>query len=171
MLGLAACLAFLAPSASAAGCAGGGKSPKQLSDGQMQSATLCLINAQRQRHGLGSLNTDRKLRKAAAGHSNAMVRRDFFSHFGPSGSSIQSRISGSGYLSGARSYLFGEVIGGGTASGGSPKSVVQAWMHSAPHRAAILNGSFKDLGIGIARGYPGRGGQGATFTIDFGRRG
>jgi uncharacterized protein YkwD len=167
---LLAGFAFLVPSASAAGCAGANKAPGQLSAGEMRSATHCLINAQRQRRGLGSLSSDRSLRKAAARHSNDMVRRDFFSHYSPGGSSIQTRIGGSGYLRGARSYLFGEVIGGGTARGGSPKSVVQAWMHSGPHRAAILNGSFKDLGVGVARGYPGKGSQGATFTVDFGRR-
>lgn len=164
-------LAFLAPSASAAGCAGASASPRQLSTSQMQQATLCLVNVQRHRHGLGTLRTDRRLRKAAVRHSNDMVGRDFFSHFSPGGSSTQSRIGGSGYLRGAHTYLYGEVIGGGTSRGGSPKNVVQAWMHSGPHRAAILNGAFKDLGVGVTHGYPGRGSRGATYTIDFGRKG
>jgi len=167
---LLAGLTLLAPGASAAGCSYAGKAPAQLSAPQLQKATLCMINAQRHRRGLGSLRSHTSLRKAAARHSNDMVRRDYFSHYGPGGSSIQTRISGSGYLRGANYFTFGEVIGGGTARGGSPKSVVKAWMHSGPHRAAILNGSFKDLGIGVARGYPGKGGQGATFTVDFGRR-
>ena len=170
-LTLLAGLAFLAPGASAAGCSGAGKAPAQLGSSQLQQATLCLINAQRHRHGLGSLRSDSKLRKAAARHSSDMVRRDYFSHYSPGGGSIQTRIGGSGYLRGAGSFVFGEVIGGGKARGGSPKSVVQAWMHSGPHRAAILNGSFKDLGIGITRGYPGKGSRGATFTVDFGRKG
>lgn len=168
---LLAGLALLVPTASAAGCRGAGKAPGKLSSSQIQRATLCMINAQRHRHGLGSLRSHRSLRRAAAHHSKDMVRRDYFSHFSPGGSSIQTRIGGSGYLRGARSFVFGEVIGGGTSRGGSPKSVVRAWMHSGPHRAAILNGSFKDLGIGVARGYPGRGSQGATFTVDLGRRG
>jgi uncharacterized protein YkwD len=168
---LLAGLALLAPSASAAGCSGAGALPGKLGNGKLQRATLCLVNAQRHRHGLGSLRTHSALRKAAARHSSDMVRRDYFSHYTPGGGSIQTRIGGSGYLRGARSFVFGEVIGGGTSRGGSPKSVVRAWMHSGPHRAAILNGSFKDLGIGVARGYPGRGGSGATYTIDFGRKG
>ncbi len=168
---LLAGLAFLAPSASAAGCSYASKAPAQLSSSQLQKSTLCMINAQRHRRGLGSLRSHAGLRKAAARHSNDMVRRDYFSHYGPGGSSIQTRISGSGYLRGASHYTFGEVIGGGMARSGSPKSVVRAWMHSGPHRAAILDGSFKDLGIGVARGFPGRGKQGATFTVDFGGRG
>jgi uncharacterized protein YkwD len=168
---LLAGLALLVPSASAAGCRGAGKAPGQLSAPKIQRATLCLINAQRHRHGLGSLHSNPKLRRAASHHSKDMVRRDYFSHFSPGGGSIQSRIGGSGYLRGARSFLFGEVIGGGTSQGGSPKGVVRAWMHSGPHRAAILNGAFRDLGIGVARGFPGTGSHGATFTVDFGRRG
>jgi uncharacterized protein YkwD len=164
---------FLLPASASAGggCKGARKAPAQLTEGELRGAALCLINRQRHRHGLRSLRTDRKLRKAATRHSTDMVRRDYFSHYTPGGGSIQTRIGGSGYLAGANSYLYGEVIGGGTGDGGSPMAIVQAWMHSAPHRAAILNGSFRDLGVGVARGFPGRGSRGATFTVDFGRRG
>jgi hypothetical protein len=34
----------------------------------------------------------------------------------------------------------------------------------------LLDGRYKDVGVGIALGAPGRGG-GATFTGDFGARG
>jgi uncharacterized protein YkwD len=152
------------------GCRGAGNAPAQLTAGQMRSATLCLINRQRHRHGLGSLHPDRSLRKAATRHSADMVKRNYFSHYSPGGGSIQTRIGGSGYLAGARSFRYGEVIGGGTANGGSPKRVMKAWMHSGPHRAAILTGAFRDLGIGVAKGFPGAGSRGATFTIDFGSR-
>ncbi len=152
-------------------CRGAGGNPNKMNSGDLRRATLCLINHQRHRHGLGSVHGDRSLRKAATGHSADMVHRDYFSHFSPGGGSIQTRIGGSGYLAGANSYLFGEIIGGGTAFGGSPKGVVKAWMHSPAHRSEILNGGFHDAGVGVAHGFPGRGGRGATFTIDFGRRG
>lgn len=170
---LLAAIAVLVPAPSfaiAGGCKGARKAPAQLTAGEMRKATLCLINRQRHRHGLGSLHPDRSLRKAATRHSGDMVRRDYFSHFSPGGGSIQTRIGGSGYFRGARSFQYGEVIGGGMAKGGSPKRVMRAWMHSGPHKAAILNGGFKDLGVGIAHGYPGRGKRGATFTVDFGSR-
>jgi uncharacterized protein YkwD len=152
------------------GCPGATATPAQLSEGEMRSATLCLLNKQRAEHGLGSLRSNHALAKAATRHSADMVRRDYFSHYTPGGGSIQTRIGGCGYLAGAHSYLYGEVIGGGTSGGGSPKSVVQAWMHSAPHRAAILTGGFHDLGIGAVHGFPGMGNRGATFTVDFGAR-
>ncbi|MGH2981373.1 MAG: CAP domain-containing protein [Solirubrobacterales bacterium] len=151
-------------------CKGAKKAPGKLTAGQMRRATMCLINRRRHRAGLRTLRLDRSLRRAATRHSANMVRRDFFSHYSPGGGSTQTRIGGTGYLSGARYFLFGEVIGGGTSRGGSPKRVMKAWMHSGPHRAAILNGSFRDLGVGVAHGYPGSGRRGATFTVDFGRR-
>ncbi len=160
-----------APAHAAGGCAGANKSPDQLTTAQLRSATFCMINRMRHHHGLRSVRTQDNLRKAATGHSVDMVKRDYFSHDAPGGGSIQTRIGGSGYLSGAGSFTFGEIIGGGTTrSGGSPKGVIKAWMHSAPHRASILSGSFKDAGVGVARGFPGRGQRGATFTVDFGGR-
>ena len=152
------------------GCPGASAAPAQLSSADLRAATMCLINQQRHRHGLRSLSSDSKLARAASRHSSDMVRRDYFSHYSPGGGSIQTRIGGSGYLAGAHSYLYGEIIGGGTSHGGSPARVVQAWMHSPPHRADILNGGFRDLGVGAVHGFPGRGQHGATFTVDFGRR-
>jgi uncharacterized protein YkwD len=166
---LAVCLRA-APAQAAGGCAAANKAPERLSTSELRSAALCLINAMRHHHGLGSVHPQRKLAKAATGHSVDMVQHDYFSHDSPGGSSIQTRIGGSGYLSGAHSYTFGEIIGGGLSHKGSPKSVMKAWMHSPPHRAAILTGSFHDAGVGVAKGFPGRGGQGATFTVDFGGR-
>jgi uncharacterized protein YkwD len=159
-----------APGLARGGCAGAGATPGQQSLGKMRRETLCLLNRIRRAHGLRPLHSDRKLRKAAQGHSIDMVRRDYFSHDSPGGGSMQTRIGGSGYLAGARSFLFGEVIGGGTARGGSPKAIARAWMHSPPHRAAILTGRFRDLGVGIIHGFPGNGRRGATFTVDFGAR-
>jgi uncharacterized protein YkwD len=159
-----------APSFASGGCGGARGNPSGQSLGQLRAATLCLINHIRHQHGLGSVHSNGSLRHAAQHHSDDMVRRDYFSHDSPGGGSIQSRIGGSGYLAGAKRYLYGEIIGGGTGNGGSPKAVANAWMHSPTHRAAILNGSFHDLGIGVAHGFPGSGSRGATFTVDFGSR-
>jgi uncharacterized protein YkwD len=170
---LALAFAALKPApgfANGGGCNGASGIPGKHSLGELRSATLCLINKIRHHHGLGSLHSQKGLRKAAQGHSSDMVHRDYFSHDSPGGGSIQTRIGGTGYFRGAHSYQYGEVIGGGTKNGGSPTRVSIAWMHSPPHRAAILNGGFLDLGIGVAYGFPGRGNHGATFTIDFGSR-
>jgi uncharacterized protein YkwD len=46
-------------------------------------------------------------------------------------------------------------------------------MHSADHRANLLDRSFSDVGIGIASGAPAEldaGETGGTYVTDFGRR-
>ena len=44
-------------------------------------------------------------------------------------------------------------------------------MHSAGHRANILSGSFREIGIGIAAGAPRPGGgSGGTYATEFGGR-
>ena len=54
----------------------------------------------------------------------------------------------------------------------TPGGVVDAWMHSPPHRHNILSGKFREIGIGVARGVPVRANyKGATYATDFGARG
>jgi uncharacterized protein YkwD len=49
--------------------------------------------------------------------------------------------------------------------------MVNAWMASTPHRANILDGKFREIGLGVVGGVPGRRrASGATFTTDFGVR-
>jgi uncharacterized protein YkwD len=131
-------------------------------------AVLCLLNRQRRARGLRPLRHNRRLFKAAFRHSRSMVRRRYFSHFGPGGIALTDRLRRVRYLP-ARRWRVGENLGYGRGRGSSPVSAVRSWMHSTPHRAIILNGSFREVGLGIFSGIPRRGG-GATYTADFGIR-
>ncbi len=90
-----------------------------------------------------------------------MVVHRYFAHEGPGGS-VDSRIARAGYLARARAFTIGENIGGGTGPRcGSPMAIFKEWMHSPPHRENILDPSFRDAGVGVARGFPfGRRGRG-----------
>jgi uncharacterized protein YkwD len=165
-----AALAVAAPSASAAGaCDAANASASTASKRALVRATLCVLNAERQRHRLRPLRLNRRLAAAARRHSRAMARKRFFSHTSPSGSTFIDRIRHTGYLSGARRWFIGENIAYGSGSSSSPRSIGTAWMNSPPHRANILSSSFSSIGIGIASGTPS-GGAGGTYTTDFGRR-
>ena len=163
MLGLAA-----APAVAA--CTGSGARPTHATLARARHATLCLINRARAQHGLGKLRHARLLDRAAAAHSRDMVRRDFFSHNSPGGSTPSQRIDRTGYLSGAHSWAIGETIAWGTGRLATPASIVRGWLNSPEHRAILLDGRFRDLGIGVAIGAPSEGRRGATFTGDFGAR-
>ena len=160
---------LLAGPAAADACKDAGASPESATKRVLVRATLCLLNAQRARHGLGALRLNSDLSTAAQGHSRAMVTKRFFSHTSPDGTTFLERIKATGYLSGARSWNVGENIAYGSGSLATPRSISRAWMNSAGHRANILSSVFHSIGIGIASGTPvGRGG--GTYTTDFGRR-
>ena len=132
-------------------------------------AVRCEINAIRVAHGLRPVGPTSTLDKAAKRHSADMVRRHYFAHVSPSGLTVTERVKRAGYLRGAGSHHLGENIAWGSGSAATPAAIVQAWMNSPPHRAIILTPDFRDAGVGIAHGAP-QGGDGATYTLDVGRR-
>jgi uncharacterized protein YkwD len=170
-LTLAACAAcVLAPAAAASACDDAASPPTRATIDRARSATLCLINSARSKHGLSRLGTTGALARAASAHSRDMATNDFFSHDSPGGSTPKQRIAGAGYLAGASSWAIGETIAWGSGGLASPSSIVRSWLQSPGHRAILLDGRYDDVGIGIALGAPD-GGSGATFTGDFGQRG
>jgi uncharacterized protein YkwD len=96
-----------------------------------------------------------------------MVAHRYFAHESRSGAPFSARIAGTGWTHSRRSYVIGENIGWASGSLATPRAMVRAWMHSAPHRANILDGRFHLIGVGVAVGSP-LGGSGATYSTDFG---
>jgi uncharacterized protein YkwD len=138
------------------------------------NATLCLLNRIRARAGLPPLHLNRRLTRAARGHSREMVRRHYFGHASARGASPFQRMFAVRYVPRRASWSLAENIAWGGGSLAQPLAIVRAWMHSPPHRANILSRRYRDIGIGIAPGFPLRsrrlaGLAGATYTTDFGR--
>ncbi len=134
-----------------------------------EQLVIQLINKQRTARGLAPVRASVVLVKAARGHSTEMVHRQYFSHNSYSGLAFWARLINYGYTrTGYSSWAVGECIGWGQGLLGTPQAIVNAWMHSAPHRAIILTSRFRDVGVGVHSGtYKG----GAFFfTLDFGQR-
>lgn len=164
---LAAAVALLAPASASAACPGADDSPNQVSLGAAERSTLCLLNVERRSHGLPKLRRNPRLDLASKRHARSMAVHHFFEH-----GNFVGRIRAANYLRGARSWTVGENIAWGSGSLATPAEIVDAWMHSPGHRANILSRSFREIGIGVARGAPERGvGDGATYATDFGARG
>lgn len=144
--------------------------PDELSNGQARAAVLCLVNRKRDQAGLGSLNRDRRLQKAAQRHNERMRGTGCFSHQCSGEAALDGRLRSVGYLGGSmRRWAYGENIAWGLGQRGTPAAAVDAWMNSPPHRAGILSGSFRELGIGFNPGSPSRKKDpGGIYTIDFG---
>lgn len=162
-----------ASAASGAGCANAGTALTAGNAKLIRHATLCLLNTERARRGLGRLRSNSRLRTAALRHSSHMASAKFFDHTSPAGTSMTDRIRRAGYLRGSGGWSIGENIAWGTGSLATPRAIVRAWMRSPGHRANVLTPGFREIGIGVASGAPVRIGAsagGATYTTDFGTR-
>jgi len=108
-----------------------------------------------------------------------MVANAYFDHERRGGPTFVHRIRKTGYLTGARRWLVGENIAWGEGRHSTTASIVRAWMASPDHKENILRSTYRDIGIGLARGSPydrdadsstPSGRQALTITTDFGFR-
>jgi uncharacterized protein YkwD len=167
-----AAMATLPARAAASSCANTNLTPAAGNVEQVRAAVLCLINQERERHGEGALAPNTKLNHAAQAHSRDMAEQDYFSHVAPNGSTPLQRMRASGYLPNSQDgYAVGENIAWGTMWLATPQSIVSAWMASPGHRANILDGTYRETGIGVEPRPPAalaEGQPGALYTQDFG---
>lgn len=160
-----------APSSAAAACANRDSHPADVSKAAIKNATLCLLNRQRAEHGKRKLKANKRLAKAARAHARDMVVKDYFAHDTPAGIDFVDRILKEDYVDKGDGWTLGENLAWGSHQLATPRSIVQAWMKSPGHRANILNGKFKEIGIGVVRGAPQPGvARAATYATEFGSR-
>lgn len=166
---LALAMASLALAEPATACEGADANPRKASLGKIEKATRCLLNDRRRKHGLRSLDGNGKLDESSVRHSRDMEQQNYFSHTSRNGDNLVARVRRTGYLAGSNDWTLGENIAWGTDGRAKPRRIVKSWMNSSGHRRNILRGSFRDIGIGVARGAP-TGGQrdAAVYTTDFG---
>jgi uncharacterized protein YkwD len=169
-----ACLALIPAAAQAdapSNCAGADLAPTAADMPQVQSATLCLLNAERTSRGLVALRTNTKLASAALAHSADMVANHYFAHEDKKGGGPEDRIQRAGYMPRYGPWVIGENIAWGTDYLATPREIVRAWMNSPPHRHNILYTDFREIGIGIVVGVPDPSlGDGATYSTEFGAK-
>lgn len=110
---------------------------------EREIATLCETNEFRARQGMKPLHLDARLSAAARAHARDMHDRGYFDHVAPGGRTFVDRIGASGYGS-YRAASENIAMGYST-----PSEVVQGWIDSPGHRANMLGGPYRDIGIGI----------------------
>jgi uncharacterized protein YkwD len=139
----------------------------------LESAVLADVNRVRAQHGLGPLRLSTRLAAAAAQHSREMARRGYFSHESADGSAFWKRVE---RFYGSAHYRFWSV--GENLLWSSPDvdaaGAIDMWMKSPPHRANLLNGRWREIGISAVHvtSAPGayRGLDVTIVTADFGVR-
>lgn len=112
-----------------------------------ESEVIRLVNDIRRQHGLQPLTANWELSRVARYKSQDMVDKRYFSHNSPTyGTPFQMiRAFGIPFRTAGENIAYGYA---------TPKAVVDGWMNSSGHRANILNGSYKQIGVGyVAQGH------------------
>jgi len=92
---------------------------------------------------VGPLVLNARLNEAAHLHAVDMATYNYFSHTGRDGSTPFQRMIRAGYTY----RTAGENIAAGYST---PAAVVDGWLRSEGHCRNIMNGNFRDLGVGYA---------------------
>jgi Cysteine-rich secretory protein family len=102
-----------------------------------------LANADRAEQGLAPLKWDPALAQAASDHAALMADQPALSHQYPGEADLVARTSAAG----AHFRSIAENV----ALAANPRALEQEWMHSAPHRANILNPAMNTIGVGLVK--------------------
>jgi uncharacterized YkwD family protein/spore coat assembly protein SafA len=114
-----------------------------------ENEVIRLVNVERAKYGLPALKANWQLSRVARYKSQDMVDKGYFSHTSPTyGSPFKMMES-----FGIRFSAAGENIAMGMRT---PAEVMNAWMNSPGHRNNILNNSFNEIGVGLAKDSKGR---------------
>lgn len=108
-----------------------------------ESQLLDLINRERSQKGLPLLTLDPTLVRLARQKSQDMVENNYFGHESPTYGKVGDMLKAAG----VKYRLAAENIGRGS----SVATVHAMMMSSGPHRAAILNRKYSQVGIGVVR--------------------
>jgi uncharacterized protein YkwD len=136
---------------------------------KIRKAITCLVNRRREKRDRRVLEPNDRLELAARRHTRTMLDEDCLRHRCPGEPGLNRRVRRSRYTEGQSSWGFAEIIG----FENTPSQMIGRWMNTRFNRRTLLNGDFRDLGVGVGWGAPLAGqddDEFATYTIVFGWR-
>ena len=136
--------------------------PASAAQSSAEAAIVREINLVRRAHGLRGVRISGGLARVAKAHSRKMLVRNVLTHSSLDGSSFGSRLGRAGHR-----RRYGETLAWAPdGSGTSARALVRLWMGSAPHRAVLMDGALRRVGVGRVRGAMGAQ-RGTAITADF----
>ena len=156
------------PAPRLAACAAADKLAAESTPKELRKAVRCLVNRARAGRDGGKLKRHPALRKAAQRHTNTMVTAGCLTHQCGDEPDLEGRLRRAGYLRDAKTWSFAENTGCAT----SAAAMVENWLDSREHRLNLIEGSCRDVGVGVVTG-PVKGECGerfASFTVVLGWR-
>ena len=130
-----------------------------------KSAILTAISRVRVASGLAPLALNPALEKAAQEHSDDMARKGYVDHIGSDGSSAVDRISNAGYPAWSSTRVAGELVYAGNKGFGEAMGFI---LNDDAERRILLNGHFREIGIGLSSATGADGVQTVYWTLTFG---
>jgi hypothetical protein len=123
-----------------------------LAQSALELEVLQRTNQVRLERGLRPLQWDALAYKAATGHAQDMLRRNFFAHQNPDGLGAAERMRAAGVLE----VMVGENLASfeGYPDALIPQRALSGWMNSPGHRANLLKPGFTHLGVALVRQGP-----------------
>jgi uncharacterized protein YkwD len=117
---------------------------------QVRDRMLARVNAERKARRLPPLRENALLDQTAQAHADDMIRRSYYGHESPEGTTAMERAHRVGY----GALRVGENIAEGPPT---VATVMDEWMRSSTHREHILSLQLNEIGMGVAFGKNGRG--------------
>jgi uncharacterized protein YkwD len=142
-------------------------------DRALDASVVQLINQLREQHGLAPLRVSAELERAAVAHTREMLSAGYFAHDSTDGSPFWKRVQRFYGAKGFRTWYVGENLVWGSP-GLSGDDAVADWLGSPEHRANLLNGAWREVGLAAVHvpSAPGAYGdrEATIVTADFGAR-
>lgn len=151
---------LLAPQSSCSG-----QLEMHVSADRQERTMLCMFNYARERVGASKLKPTPKLKRSALHKSLDILRCQMFSHEA-CGRDFLYWLERSGYTVGC--WAAGENLAWGSGSYGTVRSIMRAWLKSAPHRENILRRDYRQAGLGLEVGNFGSYNGARVWTAHFG---
>ena len=124
--------------------------PSEASSKQLRNALGCLINRQRAQRDRKRVRANADLTRIARRHTKVMIKDECFKHQCAGERSLRKRIESSGYLKGGGRYGYGEILG----CSDTPAAMIEEWMNTPFSRKNIVDGRFRQVGVGGKQGSP-----------------
>lgn len=110
----------------------------------IETEVVRLVNVERSKAGLMALKQNWQLSRVSRYKSQDMIDKNYFSHESPTYGSPFKMME----TFGLKFSSAGENIAMGQRTAAE---VVKGWMNSSGHRANILNPSYAEIGVGLAK--------------------
>lgn len=110
----------------------------------LEDEVIRLVNVERAKSGHSALAKNKEVSNVARIKSNDFINNNYFAHNSPTYGTPFEMLESFGipFTAGAENIASGQR---------NPAEVMKFWMNSAGHRSNILNSTYNQIGVGVAR--------------------